>query len=105
MDWQGLWQLLQPYLAGQARHFLAALAGAAVAKHIIQPDQQSAFVDIGFSIVCYVVAGVLSGRATKAASWLLAEKARLEKMLAIQTKIAAAAPLKQPPAPSVQVKQ
>lgn len=95
MDWQGLWQLLQPYFAGRIRHLLAALAGAMVAKHIIQPEQQSAFVDIGFSMVAYLIAEVWSVMAAKGVPWLKAEKARLEKLLAIERKQAQASGAKQ----------
>lgn len=101
---QSIWQLLQPYAAGRIRHLLAALAGAFVAKHVIQPDQQSAFVDIGFSIVCYVGAEVWSVVAARTVPFLLAErdqlKAALGRRVALQRAMDAAGQSK-PPAPSV----
>jgi hypothetical protein len=114
MDLQSLWQLLQPYIAGRVRHLLVAVAAALVTKHIIQPDQQNAIVEIGFSVACYLAAEFWSVMAARAVPWLLAEKKRLEDLLgqrsaAIQHAVALreaakAEPLKQPPAPSVQVK-
>lgn len=81
MDWQGLYQILQPYIAGRIRHLLVAAAAVLVTKHIIQGDQVSAFVDIGMSVVAYLGAEVWSVMAAKTVPWLEAEKKRLEGLL------------------------
>jgi hypothetical protein len=89
MDLQSLWQVLQPYLAGRIRHFLCLAAGCLVARGVILPDQQSAFVTIGVTIAGYLGAeiwSVMAANAAKAVPWLWAEKARLEKLLAIYQK-------------------
>ena len=60
MDWNTIYSVTKPAIAGQLRTFLAGLAGYLAAQHVIPGDQKSAFVTIGMSVLSYGVAALWS---------------------------------------------
>ena len=81
MDLQSLWQLLQPYLAGQLRHALGVLAGYLIAKGVIASGDQSAFVSIMSGIVVW---GVMALWSIWQKYGVLALKARVAELEALR---------------------
>ena len=55
MDWNTIWVLAQPIVAGQIRTALAGVAGSLVLSGAIESSDQASFVKIGTGIALYAI--------------------------------------------------
>jgi hypothetical protein len=60
MDWNTIWTMAQPIVAGQIRTVLAGAAGSLVVAGAIQPGEEASFIKIGTGIVVYAIPAVWS---------------------------------------------
>lgn len=80
-----IWQMAQPIIAGQLRHFLTGIAGVLVTKGAIQSDQQGAFIDIAMGVAAYLVGAAWSWWQKSGQAYVSAELARLKNMNKIRS--------------------
>lgn len=76
MDWNTIWTMAQPIVAGQIRTALAGVAGSLVVAGAIQPGDESSFVKIGTGIAVYAIP----------AAWSWWQKVGEVKLLAVIAK-------------------